>query len=295
MSLRLFVSISLFFLTFYTFSQDIPNLVTEGVVTTTTNQRIPFKKFRKEGIEVVFFNTLTRSDYRYLPNSIKKIEDKELNILYINPKFENEPNIKEKYIDPEAKLFKPTFPDGVYFTSSELINKTPSNTEKLIPGEIDNIELDVSIHLSDNCNFYYKKSGRKVKNVYAVSHNGFLYFQIKTILKNKTANDKNQKSDYPNSFVRVKNGGNKYLYTEAYLANFWDEVFTFATTNNYALTQSLTTLKGIVWDFKNQEFNIFKNCEDYNNFIKSIAPEKIENCESELLLKNIRETIDLIK
>lgn len=290
---KILISFTLLF-SWYIFSQEIPSTIPEGVITITTNQRIPFKKFRKEGLEIVFYNTLTRSDYRYLPNSIKKIEDKEFNILYINPKFENEPNIRDKYIPLISKLFKPEYPEGVYLSKQDFINRTPLN-ELIVLGDNYGPYTDENIIACENTFFYYTKTRKKLKNVFAVSHNGFLYFQIKTILKNKTANDNNQKSDYPNSFIRVKNGGSKYLYTEANLANFWEEVLTFASTNNYVLTQSLTTLKGIVWDFKNQEFNIFKNCDDYNNFIKNIAPDRIENCENELFLKNIRETIDLIK
>ena len=82
------------------FSQEIPTPITEGIVTTTTNERIPFNNLRKEGFEIIFKNILTGTDFRYIPNTIKKIEDMEYNILYINPKFENEPNIKDKYIQP---------------------------------------------------------------------------------------------------------------------------------------------------------------------------------------------------
>lgn len=54
MSLRLFVSISLFFLTFYTFSQDIPNLVTEGVVTTTKIKEYHLKSLEKKVLRSYF-------------------------------------------------------------------------------------------------------------------------------------------------------------------------------------------------------------------------------------------------
>lgn len=148
-------------LPFLSQAQEIPTPITEGVVTTTTNQRIAFKKLRQEGIEIVFYNVSTRSDYRYLPNSIKKIEDKEFNILYINPKFENEPNIKEKYVDPESKLFKPNYPEGIYLTSDDFLNKTPSSTEKIFAGEVDEVDYDVSIDFSNNCNFYYDKNGKR--------------------------------------------------------------------------------------------------------------------------------------
>lgn len=220
----LFISV-----TFSSQAQEIPTPLTEGVVT-TTNQRISFKKLRKEGSEIVFYNVSTRSDYRYLPNSIKKIEDKEFNILYINPKFENEPNIKEKYVDPESKLFKPNYPEGIYLTSDDFLDKTPSSTEKIFAGEVDEVDYDVSIDFSNNCNFYYDKNGKKVRNVFAISYKGFLYFQIKAILNNRNKTDRSQRNDYPQSFVRVSLGGNNYFYTEADLANLWDQSLTIAAT-----------------------------------------------------------------
>jgi len=111
------------------FSQEIPTPLAEGIVVTTTNERIPFKMLRKEGAEIVFNNISTGSIFRYLPNTIKKIEDFEFNILYINPEFKNEPNINEKYIPRIAKLFKPDYPEGVYLTKEDFINKAASNQQ----------------------------------------------------------------------------------------------------------------------------------------------------------------------
>lgn len=279
----------------YIFSQEIPVPIDEGIVTITTNQRIPFKKMRKEGIEIVFYNILTRSDYRYLPNTIKKIEDKELNILYINPKFENEPNIREKYVPLISKLFKPEYPDGIYLTKEDFINKTPSN-ELVLLGDKNEPYRDDNIVVCEEPFFYYKETQKKVKNVFAVSHNGFLYFQIKAILNNRNKTDRAQRNDYPQSFVRVKSGGDNYYYTESELVNLWAESLTFAATGNYALAESLSKTKGIVWDFKNKEFNIFKNCEDFNNFIKSIDSQLAKKCETQQPdIKWVREVIEKIK
>ncbi|WP_290820133.1 hypothetical protein [Flavobacterium sp.] len=54
--------------------------------------------------------------------------------------------------------------------------------------------------------------------------------------------------------------------------------------------------KGIIWDFKNKEFNIFKNCKDYNRFIEKIHTESIQKCENQQPdITEIRKTIDIIK
>lgn len=179
------------------FSQEIPTPITEGIVTTTTNERIPFNNLRKEGFEIIFKNILTGTDFRYLPNTIKKIEDMEYNILYINPKFENEPNIKDKYIPPINSFFKPEYPDGIYLTKEDFLNKTPKN-EILKLGDDYGPYLDEYILFCKTTHFYYKDSVKKVKDAYAISHNGYLYFQTKIIIKNRSKIFKknNPRKDY---------------------------------------------------------------------------------------------------
>ena len=54
--------------------------------------------------------------------------------------------------------------------------------------------------------------------------------------------------------------------------------------------------KGIVWDFKNKEFNIFKNCKDYNKFIKEKSPNDIQKCKNNYPnMFEVRKTIDKLK
>ncbi len=60
-----------------------------------------------------------------------------------------------------------------------------------------------------------------------------------------------------------------YFYTEVMLANIWAKGFAYNTgAAGGAIVSTLNEGKSVVWDIKNQEFNIFKNCEDYNDFIK---------------------------
>jgi hypothetical protein len=284
-----------FIITSIGFSQEIQSLKT-GFITITTNQRLKFKNLRTEGIEVVFHNIKTSSDYRYLKNTIKKIEDDSLNVVYVNPKFEDEPNIREKKVAKEDIFYKHNSPDGIYYTKEDFIQNNLATDKAIIAKDLDGLDSDAMILVENNCFFHFKADEKKIRNAFAVSYNGYLYFQIKAILSNRNKTDRAQKNDYPNSFVRVFIGGTNYLYTEAPLVNLWEEAFTYAATSNYALTESLTNAKGLVWDFKKQEFNIFKNCADYKNFIIAVLPEKTIECESsEADVKEIRKDILLIK
>lgn len=82
------------------------------------------------------------------------------------------------------------------------------------------------------------------------------------------------------------------------LANIWAQgaAFGLGGASSYTLAQEMINKKGIVWDFKNKEFNIFKSCKDYNRFIEKIHPESVQKCENQQPdIIEIRKTIDIIK
>ena len=153
--------------------------------------------------------------------------------------------------------------------------------------------------IEHNCFFYNEDTDEKLKDVFAVSYQGHLYFQINAILSNRNKTDIAQTNDFPNSFVRVIMGGKNYLYTEANLANQWAQAISYGAVGGAvggALANSVIYGKGVVWDFKNSEFNIFKNCEDYNEFIKDIYPNGVQGCENQQPnVMNIRKVIEIIK
>ncbi|WP_112377709.1 hypothetical protein [Flagellimonas maritima] len=148
-----------------------------------------------------------------------------------------------------------------------------------------------------NCYFFSEKTSQKIKNVFAISYNGNLYFQIKAILKNRNKDDRAQSSSLQNSFVRAIMGGENYLYTEAELVNKWaaGTAVNFGVAGG-AVYQGLIKGKGIVWDFKNKEFNIFKSCKDYNEFIEPKLENAVQQCEKHQPdMLQVREAISIIK
>lgn len=194
-------------------------------------------------------------------------------------------------------LFHSNYPEGVYLSKADFIKKAPSPTHKVYPVSLYGREKLPEVSKVHNCYFFNEKTSQKVKNVFAVSYNDGLYFQIKAILKNRNKNDKAQSANHPNSFVRVIMGGENYLYTEAELVNKWAA----GTAVNFGaaggtIYQDLIKGKGIVWDFKNQEFNIFKSCKDYNEFIQDKLATASQNCdEHEPNMLEVRKAISKIK
>lgn len=179
-------------------------------------------------------------------------------------------------------LYKPNYPEGIYSTKEEFIKKSPSEDIPITPKGIFGITKPVLTEIAHNCFFYNATTDVKITDVFAISYKGHLYFQIGAILKNRNKTDRSQSSDIPNSFVRVIFGGNNYLYTEAQLANAWAQGLAMGTIGGVVgatVSNSMIYGKGLVWDYKNEEFNIFKNCEDYNDFITAKNKEGIQACE----------------
>ncbi|WP_318343967.1 hypothetical protein [Flagellimonas baculiformis] len=180
----------------------------------------------------------------------------------------------------EDTLYHSTYPEGVYVTKADFVNKTPSENYKVYPVDLFGGERLPEVSKVHNCYFFDVKTSQKAKNVFAVSFNGSLYFQIKAILKNRNKDDKAQSANRPNSFVMAIMGGENYLYTEAELVNKWaaGTAVNFGAAGG-AIYQDLIMGKGIVWDFKKEEFNIFISCKDYNEFIEDKLATGLQSCE----------------
>lgn len=199
------------------------------------------------------------------------------------------------------------YSDGLYKTREDFINKEPSEIRELL---IEKIELiNDTDSLIRRCYFLDKETNKRIKNTFAVAYNGELYFSNNAILKNKNKDDKSlSPASSMNSFMLVTIWGNKYLYAEAGLVNHWQAGISGgvaggvggvvgselgkAIDNSYPSTTLFGT--GVVWDIENKEFNVFRNCPDFNDFIERYPIEKI-NCKDEIFDLNIvREKIQII-
>ena len=257
-------------------------------------KEIPFKEVmyvEDEQNSKVFTNKAVVERFRIKEE--KRLEEEKQLAIERNLKKQEERALREE----ESKL--KLVPDGIYYTKEDFLNGKPNSLEVLIPKGLVGFEKPELSGIPDACFFYSKQEDKKIKKVFAISYQGHLYFQIQAILNNRNKTDRAQSNDFPNSFSRVIIGGENYYYLEADLANQWAQVAAIGAAGvviGGAISNSMITGKGIVWDTKNKEFNIFKNCKDYNEFIKNIYPEGIQSCEEHQpdILK-IREAIEKIK
>lgn len=304
------------------FSQS--ELAKKGIIILADNQKIAFNNVRLQAGKFVFFDIKSGMESSLPISEIKYIEDETTSKVFTNKtvvdksreadlKYEaeqmklaieeatrKEAEFKKKLEDEKTALAFGIYPNGVYFTKEDFLNKKASNSSyELIAKEIDGVERERIYSIPNECFFYYLSNGKKIKDVFAVSYRGRLYFQVNAVLKNRSKTDRAQDNDHPNSFVRVKSYGTNYYYFEADLANIWAQsasVGAFGIIIGSAVASTLDNLKGIVWDIKNKEFNIFKNCSDYNDFIKDKYPEGVLECKKQQPdIIQVRKAIEKIK
>lgn len=298
-------------------------LAKKGVITLADNQKITFNNVRLQDGKFVFFDIKSGTESSFAISEIKYIEDGNDSKVFTNKTVVDRTREADMKAEAEAKRLAieeatkkdiarrkaleelktavafGLYPNGVYTTKEDFLNKKPTNQEELVAKDMAEQDRYTYEGIPDECFFYYLKSDKKVKNSFAVSYKGQLYFQIDAILNNRNKVDGSQSNDYPKSFVKVLINGENYYYTEADLANYWAQVFTVAAAGpiaGYALANNMVKVKGIVWDIKNQEFNIFRDCQDYNNFIKDKYPAGVQECKGRPFdIIEVRKAIEKIK
>jgi hypothetical protein len=215
----------------------------------------------------------------------------------------------------QQSIYKTSLQEGLYRTKDDFIQKKSSEFLRLT------IEKMWSVNDSDllahRCFIINKDTHKRLKKVFAVSHNGYLYFSNTAIYYNK---DKKDKSISPvgsmNSFVLVLIGGDNFLYAEGGFVNPWQTGISGGFSNglavgggiaglivgnelgkaidkSYPVTTSFGT--GVVWDIKKKEFNLFRSCPDFNDLIEGRSIEKIDCGKQIFELKQIRDIMQIIK
>lgn len=279
------IYILLLFVPAILFSQ-IDKTIESGTLTNALGETVKFKKLRWEKDKAVYINSATNEEeslYETSITSIEKITEEQSNK-------DEEYSKVYKAANPYQNAFKTTLPDGQYLTKEDFMNATPTKNIRVTPKGLYGFTKPVVEDGTPHC-FFFDDSERKVDS-FAIVHKGFLYFKMSEILKNKNKNDRALDSDNPNAYSRVLFGDENYLYLEAMLGNPWEK----GLNVNIGLPASMAnSQKGIVWDAQNKEFNIFKNCEDFNNFIKDKSPEDVQKCNTKQVeIINVRMALQKI-
>lgn len=178
---------------------------------------------------------------------------------------------------------KSSYPEGIYITKEDFIAKKPNSNFELVKKgiyDLNNIVVDDNEHA---CFFFEKSKDSKIRKAFAIVYHNNLYIKVGSIMKFCKKGDGSEYFPLENVFVKVVLEGQNYIYTEAVFANIWTKsAFTNGVPISISRLYRLDNLKGVVWDLKTQEFDIFKDCIDYNSFIKEKSPSDEQNCTKDI-------------
>lgn len=189
------------------------------------------------------------------------------------------------------------YSEGFYVTLEDFINKKKTKLNPVERRTIVGFEKKL-IHknsIVDHVFLYTIADQMKLTGVFAVSLNGNLYVQQKNFRKYAVKGDKSEEGDNPNSYHRVLQAG-KFLYLEAELANGWSKGLAYGSGGAIGgvIGSSMNRLKGIVFDLNKKEFNVLKDCNDFNEFLSSYQVENVK-CENRKIdIITVRENISKI-
>lgn len=159
------------------------------------------------------------------------------------------------------------YPKGIYNTFEDFKNKMPNTFDELTV----KIGNDTIAH-----RFYYAKNGEKLNKVFAVSDGENLYVDIKSMVKMFNKDDKSQLKDDGKYFLKSKNCGH-YIYFEDYFTSK-----SAAMLGGLVGASAARRIKGIIYDYKTLEFNLFKNITDFRSFIAINHPEYLDGIPTEV-------------
>ncbi|KFC21133.1 hypothetical protein [Epilithonimonas lactis] len=186
----------------------------------------------------------------------------------------------------QLSIKKGDFPEGVYQTLEDVLNKKPTSTDEVYFKPADSRDSSSS---PEKVFFYFKEKDKRVRIPLAVSHNGEMYFQ--TYRKYTNKKDKGYDPDQYSRFCKVTNYG-RFIYFEENMKGLWSKAF---MGNLSPITYSIKgNTKGIVLDLDNKEFNMLRDCEDLNDFLKQHQIPEITCDSDKFTMGELQATIDEI-
>jgi hypothetical protein len=186
------------------------------------------------------------------------------------------------------------YPEGIYNNIEDFISKKVNSMGILERRTLWGKKITTDSLL--NQIFFFKDTigMSKLKKVFAVSYKGNLYFQQRYIVKYAKSDDSNESADNDNSFHRVISDG-KYFYLEGPFANVWSKGLAggLGGIGGAIIDASISNLKGVIFDFEKKEFDFFRNCKDFNVFLKERDSNETVDCEK-YNIKVVRDVISRI-
>jgi len=174
---------------------------------------------------------------------------------------------------------KTDYPEGFYYTFDDFVNKNVRPPIYVHQYSIRKPHEMPNDSIVDQVFFYGARSREKITDVCAISWRGNLYIQQRQMTKHAAKGDRDQEGANSNSYHRVIVAG-KFLYMEG----IFGSALTRGVLGQYGLVGSALgtgavtagTFKGVAYDPKQQRFDFFSSCKDFNKFIIQYGGQTID-------------------
>jgi len=200
----------------------------------------------------------------------------------------------------ETEHIENTYPEGIYRTYRSFIKKEPNSTKRVEARNVFKPKQKIDDPFIDNCYFNYTRPDKRVKDVFAISHNGSLYLSVKAMKKMMEGKDKKQQIDFKDSFLRVVDQG-RYLYLEGYFSKrgglgigigIGIGVGPVGAGTGSGRSGPREEMRGLVFDFDREIFELFRDCPDFRDWLDEYNPQLPIDCDSKRLpMEFVREII----
>ncbi len=196
-----------------------------------------------------------------------------------------------------------SFPDGQYKSMDDFLNRKPtSNISCMVyfPEGAEDNPIPPN-QLENHVVFRQESDLKKMREYFAIVQNGNVYINQWWIFN--LEEDKKDKRSPRNSgnFIRVLKFG-KFMYLEGHFNSLKTRGYIVGhdedeekEKNDAEGTSHATRTFCIVFDIPKKDFDVFRNCEDFNHFLQTHNYNNYIRCDQkEFTLKNVRNIINSI-
>lgn len=186
-----------------------------------------------------------------------------------------------------SQNFKATdYPKGVYETFEDFRSKTPSLQVKLSEAYSD----DGIAYRFNN----FDDRGKRFKKAFAISDGKNLYIQVVNLIKKFSSEDKGQSYDGGIYFLKAENHGGYLMLKDYFISN------SASMWGGLIATAAARRPKAVIYEEEKENFNLFKNLEEFKTFMQVNYPnitgefEKIEISKGEkeqevdIIIRNLK-------
>lgn len=183
------------------------------------------------------------------------------------------------------------YPTGLYLSIKDFKDKSPSKNLRVEARDLFRPKDKIDDPYIDNCYFYYKRTKKRVKDIFAISYEGSLYINIKAMREHMDKKDRRQKIDYHDSFLRVVDQG-KYLFLEGHFRKGGGIGLSIgAGPIGIGTGGPREEMKGIIFDFVTMQFDVIRDCKDFNQFITTKTNQRPFTCDNKYIPPTLVEQV----